>query len=174
MWLILRSNDRNSSPRKSDTFQFIPLPLFVPLGHSTPQDAPEYHSNRCKQIEPNTTAGIVGSTVFIAEVYYYPEEKTRQHCWVHQPNKQSSQVVRRLCTNKLQDGSEKEKERTAMYQEYWHFNPFMVERKCGEVTGCKYTSSWSCLLCTKQWKLPEGWQSDRPSRYELGQLSSKC
>ncbi len=39
-------------------FRFISLPL-IPLGHT-----PEYCSNRGKQVD--TTAGTVGSTVFLA------------------------------------------------------------------------------------------------------------
>ncbi len=46
-------------------FRFISLPFLVPLGHSTPQDAPKCCSDRGKQVEPDTTAGIVGSTVLI-------------------------------------------------------------------------------------------------------------
>ncbi len=57
--IVLRENPTH--------FRFIPLPLLVPLGHSTPQNAPEYRSNRGKQVEPDTTAGIVGTTVLIAD-----------------------------------------------------------------------------------------------------------
>ncbi len=128
-------------------FRIVSLPLLVPVGHSAPQDAPEYRRNRGKQVEPDTTAGIVGSTAFIAGFPNgCPQQNTSQQYGVHNPDKQSSQVVRGLSTNKLEDMAVRKGRQswnTGSNNGYCY--PFVVNWKWCCVTRGKHARGWGIM-----------------------------